>query len=39
LAIADGFRRVFKDDHQQLAAELPVYEALYAWRRNQETTT
>jgi hypothetical protein len=30
LAIADGFRRVYQDDHDQLAAELPVYDALYA---------
>jgi hypothetical protein len=30
-AIADGFRRVYQDDHELLAAELPVYDALYAW--------
>jgi len=39
LAIADGFRRVFKDDHEQLAAELPVYDALYAWCQKMEATT
>lgn len=30
-AIADGFRRVYADDHALLAAELPVYDALYAY--------
>jgi len=30
-AIADGFRRTFDDDHQQLAAESVVYDALYAY--------
>jgi hypothetical protein len=30
-AIADGFRRLFEDDHQQLAAEWIVYDALYAF--------
>jgi hypothetical protein len=30
VAIADGFRRVYQDDHAQLAAEMPVYDALYA---------
>lgn len=29
-AIADGFRRLYDDDHQQLAAEEIVYDALYA---------
>ena len=29
-AIAEGFRLVYDDDHAQLAAELPVYDALYA---------
>ena len=28
-AIAAGFRLAYEDDHEQLAAELPVYEALY----------
>jgi hypothetical protein len=31
LAIAQGFSAAFSDDHAQLAAELPVYDALYAW--------
>ena len=30
-AIADGFRRLFDDDHEQLAAESVVYDALYAY--------
>jgi len=30
-AVADGFRRLYQDDHQQLAAELVVYDALYAY--------
>ena len=30
-AIADGFRRLFDDDHEQLAAESIVYDALYAF--------
>lgn len=29
-AIADGFRRVQQDYHALLAAEFPVYDALYA---------
>jgi hypothetical protein len=33
LAIAQGFSEVYADDHEQLAAELPVYDALYAWCR------
>ena len=35
LAIADGFSLAYADDQAQLAAELPVYEALYAWCRKQ----
>jgi hypothetical protein len=31
-AVAEGFRHLgFKDDHQQIAAELIVYDALYAY--------
>jgi len=30
-AIADGFRRLYNDHHQQLAAESIVYDALYAY--------
>jgi hypothetical protein len=36
LAIAQGFSEVYQDDHAQLAAELPVYDALYAWCRRQD---
>jgi len=32
-AIAAGFQAVYDDDLQQLAAELPVYDALYAYCR------
>ena len=35
VAIAQGFSEAYADDHEQLAAELPVYEALYAWCRTQ----
>jgi len=36
VAIAQGFSEAYADDHEQLAAELPVYEALYTWCRLQE---
>jgi len=32
-AIAAGFQLDYQDDHEQLAAELPVYDALYAYCR------
>ena len=35
LAIAQGFSLAFDDDQQQLAAEMPVYDALFAWCRQQ----
>lgn len=35
LALAQGFSLVYTDDHAQLAAELPLYDALYAWCREQ----
>lgn len=35
LAIADGFALLGVDDHRQLALELPVYDALYAWAQAQ----
>jgi hypothetical protein len=35
-AIADGFRRLYHDDLQQLAAESVVYDALYAYCQAQE---
>lgn len=36
VAIAQGFSAVYADDHAQLAAELPVYDALYAWCQHQD---
>lgn len=38
LAIAQGFSEAYADDHAQLAAELPVYDALYAWCQLQDTS-
>ena len=35
LAIADGFALLDLDDQRQLALELPVYDALYAWAQSQ----
>jgi len=35
LAIADGFALLGVDDQSQLELELPVYDALYAWAREQ----
>ena len=35
LAIAQGFSLAYADDQAQLAAELPVYDALYAWCRQR----
>jgi hypothetical protein len=35
LAIADGFALLGVDDQRQLALELPVYDALYAWAQSQ----
>ena len=34
-AIAAGFRLAHTDDIEQLAQELPVYDALYAWCKQQ----
>jgi hypothetical protein len=34
-AIAEGFRLVDQDDQEQLTHELPVYDALYAYCRQQ----
>ncbi len=34
-AIAQGFSRAYARDHEQLEAELPVYDALYAWCQAQ----
>jgi len=35
LAVADGFALLGLPDQEQLALELPVYDALYAWCRRQ----
>ena len=35
-AVADGFRRIYDDDHAQLEAEMVVYDALYAYCRAKE---
>ena len=34
-AIATGFHLAYQDDHEQLAHELPVYDALYAYCRQR----
>jgi hypothetical protein len=34
-AVAEGFHYIFADDHEQLDAELVVYDALYAWCQHQ----
>lgn len=34
-AVAEGFHYIYSDDHEQLEAELPVYDALYAWCQRQ----
>ena len=38
-AIARGFGMVYHEDHAQLEAELPVYDALYAWCQTQVEAT
>ena len=35
VAIAEGFPLLGVDDHRQLELSLPVYDALYAWCRNE----
>ena len=35
LAIAEGFALLDIDDQRQLELELPVYDALYAWARDE----
>jgi hypothetical protein len=34
-AVAEGFRLVYGDDHELLEREMPVYDALYAYCRQQ----
>ena len=38
-AVAEGFHYFYSDDHAQLEAELPVYDALYAWCQHQITAS
>jgi hypothetical protein len=38
LAVAEGFHLLDLDDHRQLELSLPVYDALYAWCRNEVAT-
>jgi hypothetical protein len=38
LALAQGFSLAYDDDQEQLAAELPVYDALYAWCQQQASS-
>jgi hypothetical protein len=35
LAVAEGFHLLELGDHRQLELSLPVYDALYAWCKNQ----
>ena len=35
LAVAEGFHLLELDDHRQLELSVPVYDALYAWCRNE----
>jgi hypothetical protein len=35
LAIAEGFHLLNLGDHRQLELSLPVYDALYAWCKNE----
>ena len=35
LAVAEGFHLLGLDDHRQLELSVPVYDALYAWCKNE----
>jgi hypothetical protein len=39
LAVAEGFHLLELGDHRQLELSLPVYDALYAWCRNEVDST
>ena len=39
LAIAEGFHLLELGDHRQLELSLPVYDALYAWCKNEVAAT
>ena len=34
-AVAEGFRRIARDDHDNMAKQFPVYDALYAFCRGR----
>jgi len=34
LAVSVGLSRMYRDDHQQLDAAMPIYDALYRWARD-----
>ena len=38
LAVAEGFHLLGLGDHRQLELSLPVYDALYAWCKNEVST-
>jgi hypothetical protein len=38
LAVAEGFHLLELGDHRQLELSLPVYDALYAWCKNETRT-
>jgi hypothetical protein len=38
LAVAEGFHLLELGDHRQLELSLPVYDALYAWCKNEVAT-
>jgi rhodanese-related sulfurtransferase len=39
LAISVGLSRMYKDDHAQMDAALPLYDALYRWARDGQQET
>jgi hypothetical protein len=39
LAVSLGMSALHQDDHAMLGAMLPVYDALYAWRRQAQSET
>jgi len=39
LAVSVGLSRMYKDDHEQLTAAIPLYDALYRWARDGQSET
>ncbi len=39
LAVSVGLSRMYKDDHSQLNAAMPLYDALYRWARDGQSET